>query len=156
DPEGLKKRTTQITVQAPYKDSVSGSFVTTVFHPLWTNDRKGFAGCVGLDLTLDQLIASIKDVKLAQTGLAFLAQSDGNVLAVNDAGAEVLALKAASKDSGASILQRTLKDSAEPRVAQIRLPQTDNVDYHEITIRDQPHILVLQRLDAVNSLADNK
>jgi phosphoserine phosphatase RsbU/P len=156
DPEGLRKRATQITVQPPYEDAAGGGVVTTAFHPIWTRDRKGFAGCVALDLTLAQLIASIKDVKLAKTGFAFLAQSDGNVLAVNDAGAAALDLKAASKDSGASLLQRHLKDSKDPQVSQIKLPETSSVDYHEIVIRGQPHIIVLQRLDAVSSLTDNK
>jgi sigma-B regulation protein RsbU (phosphoserine phosphatase) len=147
--DGLKGHPTQITVTAPYEDVLGGGLIMTVFHPLWTADRKGFAGSVGLDLTLTQVIASIKDVRLAQTGFAFLTQADGNVLAVNDPGARTLGLQAdTSKGGGVDLLQRYLKDSKEPGVASLALPHDVGVDYHEMTIAGEPHIIVLQRLPA--------
>ena len=128
----------------------------TAFHPIWTKDRTAFAGTVALDLTLAQLIASIKDVKLAQTGFAFLAQRDGNVLAVNDAAAAVLGLKSGTSkgDAGVASLKRYLKDSTEPGVATLRLPSDDGVDYREIMIAGAPQIVALQRLSSHNSFED--
>jgi sigma-B regulation protein RsbU (phosphoserine phosphatase) len=157
-PEGLKRRTTQITIAPLYEDAAGGGMVMTAFHPLWTKDRRGFAGTVALDLTLDQLIASIKDVKLAQTGFAFLTQAVGNVLAVNDAGALTLGLQAdATKGgSGVGFLKRFLKDSKDQQVSGLKLPQDDSVDYHDITIAGKPHIIALQRLTPLNSLSDDK
>ncbi|WP_437652177.1 SpoIIE family protein phosphatase [Sorangium sp. So ce1182] len=154
-PDWLKQTRDQITVLPPYEDAAGGGAVMTVFHPLWSKDRLQFAGCVGIDLTLAQLIESIKDVKLAQTGFAFLAQSDGNVLAVNEAGATTLGLRSSSDSSegGVGLLMRRLKDSKDPVVASITLPTNEHVDYHEFTIAGQQHILVLQQLQALNSWA---
>jgi phosphoserine phosphatase RsbU/P len=153
DPAALKRRTTQVTVWPPYDDAAGGGVVMTAFHPIWTKDRMAFAGTVALDLTLAQLIASIKDVKLAQTGFAFLAQQDGNVLAVNDAGAGALGLKVDTSkgDAGVAALKRYLKDSIAPGVATLRLPPDDQVDYREITIAGEPQIIALQRLSPLNS-----
>lgn len=151
DPAKLKSLKTQITVLPPYEDAAGGGLVMTVFHPLWSKDRKSFGGSVGIDLTLAHLIESIKDVKLAQTGFAFLAQSDGNVMAVNDAGAEKLGLRAKSGASaGVGLLDRKLKDSADREVAAVALPQNDQVDYHEVMIGGEQHIIVLYRLSALN------
>lgn len=152
DPEQLKKLETPITVLAPYEDSAGGGMVITAFHPLWNKERTAFAGATALDLTLGQLIESIKDVRLAQSGFAFLVQSDGNVLAINEAGAAVLRLRAdaGAKSEGVGVLQRHLKDSSEPAVAAMTLPQNDSVDYHEINIGGETHIIALQRLAGVN------
>ncbi|AUX40881.1 hypothetical protein SOCE26_022830 [Sorangium cellulosum] len=154
-PDGLKQLKTQITVLPPYEDAAGGGMVMTVFHPIWSKDRKAFAGSVGIDLTLGQLIESIKDVKLAQTGFAFLAQSDGNVLAVNDPGAVTLGLQASSDkvEAGVGLLTRRLKDSKEPGIAGLTPPRADQIDYHEVTISGQQHIVVLERLSALNSWA---
>lgn len=150
-PGGVEKRANQITVTAPYEDAAGGGLVMTAFHPLWSKDRKSFAGSVALDLTLSQLVASIKDVKLAKTGFAFLTQADGNVFAVNDAGAKTMGLQVETKEAGLAFLQRHIKDSMAPDVAALALPKDDRVDYHYITIADEQHIMVLQRLSPLNS-----
>ena len=148
-PGGLERHPVQVTVTQPYDDAGGGGLVMTAFHPLWSKDRKALAGSLGLDLTLTQIIASIKDVKLAQTGFAFLAQGDGNVLAVNDAGAKKLGVKSdMSKGSGVDLLQRHLKNSTDPAIAGTTLPQDGSVDYHDVIIAGEPHIIVLQRLPA--------
>jgi len=156
DPQALSRRTTQVTVSPPYDDAAGGGVVMTAFHPIWTPERRGFAGTVALDLTLAQLIASIKDVRLARTGFAFLAQVDGNVLAVNDAGAATLGLQTDTNkaDAGVAALKRFLKDSKERDVSTLHLPFDDEVDYHEIMIAGEPEIIALQRLSPLNSFTD--
>ncbi len=153
DPEELKKRKTQVTVTAPYADAAGGGLIVTAFHPLWSKDRKGFAGIVGMDRTIDQFIASIKDVKLAQTGFAFLAQADSNVLAINDLGANTLGLQTDRKEVGLTFLQRHLKSSKEPEVAALELPKDEEVVYRDITIGGAPHVIVLRRIQPQNSFA---
>lgn len=152
DPAQNKKRN-QITVTAPYEDAAGGGLVMTVFHPLWNKDRNAFAGTVGLDLTLAQIIASIEGVKLHQTGFAFLAQSDGNVLAVNEAGAKTLGLQLRSNQdvAGVKISRRHLAESSEQAITKLRLPSTPRVVYEDITLGDASYVLVLKQLDSVNS-----
>jgi len=152
-PEGLPS---QITVTAPYEDAAGGGIVTTAFHPLWTKDRKAFAGAAALDLTLGQLIKSIKDVTLAQSGFAFLTQSDGNVLAINDQGAKTLRLRmdtAAGQSEGVGLLQRRLRDSGDPAVSALALPQDAQIIYREITIDGEAYVIAMQQLDAMNGWA---
>lgn len=155
DPEGLKKRTSQITMIPPYVDAAGGGLVMTTFHPLWSKDRKAFAGSIGFDIALAQILASIRDVKLADTGFAFLAQSDGNVLAVNDVGAATLGLQGGAhrgENAGLAMLQRFFKDSTEQEIKNLKLPQNEAVDYHEIVLGGKPHIIVLERLRPLSSL----
>ena len=143
----------QITVTAPYEDPAGGGLVMTVFYPLWSKDRKAFAGTVGLDLTLGQIIQSIEGVKLRQTGFAFLAQSDGNVLAVNEAGAKTLGLQstAGANGPGVEILRRHLHGSKEPAITKLTLPSDQRVTYQDIEIGKEAYVLVLKQLDAVNA-----
>ncbi|AKT39019.1 SpoIIE family protein phosphatase [Chondromyces crocatus] len=156
DPAKLKALPSTVTVTPPYADAAGGGIVLTAFNPIWTKDRKDFAGAAALDFTLGQLIDSIKDVRLAQTGFAFLVQSDGNVLAVNESGATTLRLSsgASEEGKGVGILQQYLKNSGSEAVASLVLPQDDRIDYHEITIEGEIYIIALQRLARVSTWMD--
>jgi phosphoserine phosphatase RsbU/P len=156
DPDVLKKGQSLITVIPPYEDAAGGGLVMTLFHPLWTKDRKGFTGSIGFDIALAKIVESIKDVKLAETGYAFLAQSDGNVLAINDAGAKSLGLQGGAEKGGGGLamLKRVLKDSKESEIKNLKLPDSTTVDYHEISLDGRQHIIVLQRLRTLSSVVN--
>lgn len=160
EPDGLKKRSSMITIIPPNEDAATGNLVITIFHPLWTKDRKGFAGSIGFDIALSEIVKVIKDVKLRETGFAFLAQSDGNLLAANDAGAIRLGLKTGEQskqkqaDGSLSIVKRLFKESTENEVKNLKLPDGTTVDYHEITLNNQPHIIVLQPLRTLNAVVN--
>ncbi len=145
---GPDARQSQVTVLPPYEDAGGGGLVTTFFHPLWSPDRKTFAGAVGIDLTLNQIVDYIKDQKLYDSGFAFLAQSSGNVLAVNADGERLLGLRQAKGaiGGGVDVLSRSLSASAHRSVAELQLPQRDGATYTEIGIDGQIHVVVLQRM----------
>lgn len=149
EPGGPMARPTQVTVLPPYEDAGGGGLVTTFFHPLWSPDRAGFAGAIGIDLTLGQIVDYIKDLRIYDSGFAFLAQSNGNVLAVNDAGEHILGLrqdKATGGGGGVDVLQRGLSGSVHGAVAGLVLPADDAVRFTELVIGGEPYVLVLQRL----------
>jgi len=157
EPGGVKARKSYVTMFPPYKDAGGGGLIATIFHPLWSKDRQAVAGAFGLDLTLEQIVTYVKDVKLADTGFAFLAQANGNVVAVNDDGEKLLGLEKKADKQGLDLLQRFLKDSKEPHVAQIRLPKDDKVQYREdMQIGGESYILVLKQLSTFETLADGK
>jgi sigma-B regulation protein RsbU (phosphoserine phosphatase) len=157
EPGGIAARKDYVTIFPPYNDAGGGGLVMTIFHPLWTKDRQGIAAAFGLDLTLTQIIKYIQDVKLAETGFAFLAQANGNVVAVNESGATRLGLQAKADKQGLELLQRLLKDSKEPQVAAIELPKDAGVQYlDEVQIGGEPHIMVLQQLATFQTLNDGK
>jgi sigma-B regulation protein RsbU (phosphoserine phosphatase) len=154
-PDKHKDLTTEVTVTAPYDDAAGGGVIMTLFSPLWhneSNNKKTFAGAVGVDLSLDQIISFINDVKLAKTGFAFLSQSNGNVLAVNQTGEKILQLNQgkSADGGGVSILKRFLKDSTDPVVAKLSLPNDDQAHYEEITIGGEPYVFASQRLRPLN------
>jgi phosphoserine phosphatase RsbU/P len=152
-PQEAKRREgrEQITITAPYDDAAGGGLVMTVFYPLWNKDRTTFAGTVALDLTLGQIIKFVESMRLHQTGFAFLAQSDGNVLAINDAGAKTLGLQrsAAGGGTGVDIVTRRLGDSKEPAITILTLPADQRVLYQDIDIGGELHVIVMKRLDPV-------
>ena len=157
DPAELAKRGSLITVIPPYDDAAGGGLVMTLFHPVWSRDRKSLGGAIGFDIALAKIVESIKDVKLAETGFAFLAQSDGNVLAINNAGAARLGLQGDTtkgESGGLAMLKRVFKDSKEPEIKNLKLPEDTSVDYHEIQLDGRRHIIVLKRLRALNNLVN--
>lgn len=154
EPGGVRARKSHATIFPPYMDAGGGGLIMTIFHPVWSKERTGIEGALAVDLTLETLITYIKDVKLAETGFAFLAQANGNVVAVNDAGVKKLGLTTKADKQGLELLHRFLKDSTEPQVAAIALPTDVAVHYREdVQIGGQPHIMVLKQLTTFQTLA---
>jgi sigma-B regulation protein RsbU (phosphoserine phosphatase) len=153
EPGGLAERKNQVTFWPPYDDASGQGYVMTIFHPVWSKDRKSLAGSVGLDLTLGQVVKYIQGVKLKDSGFAFLTQSDGNILAIREEGKKKLGLVDKDQAQGSSLTYkiRKLTDSQEPAVAAIELPKDNQVKYRPtIQIGGEPHILVLQQLAPFN------
>ncbi|QSY93017.1 SpoIIE family protein phosphatase [Rhizobium bangladeshense] len=143
-----------ITQTAPYTDAITGKLIVSFFHPLWTADRKDVAGTAGADITLDQLAQTVENVKVAQSGFGFLAMSDGNVIAINATGEETLGLRSASEASGTGVtgLERSLKGSSQPAIAQLALDREQGIQ-HLLLQRegDQvPYIVMVKKLPATN------
>lgn len=143
-----------ITQTAPYTDAITGKLIVSFFHPLWTADRQDVAGTAGADITLDQLAETVENVKVAQSGFGFLAMSDGNVVAINSTGEKTLGLRAASGASGTGVtgLERSLKGSSQPAIAQLALDREQGIQ-HLLLQRDGdevPYILTVKKLPATN------
>lgn len=115
---------TDITVLAPYVDAITGKLIISYFHPLYTKDRDDVAGMVGVDITLEQLTGLVKDVKIAETGFAFLSQQNGNVLTVNETGELLLDVKPESATgTGVTGLERSLTKSRFADIAGLQMPE---------------------------------
>jgi sigma-B regulation protein RsbU (phosphoserine phosphatase) len=150
-----------ITTTTPYTDAITGKLIVSFFHPLWTKERKDVAGMVGADVTLDQLTDIVKGVKLAETGFAFLAQSNGNVLAIRPEGEKTLGISIANDagSKGVTGLDRTLRKSTQPAVAALTLPPDDNTAIRHIELstggQAQRYIVALHRLNPTNLWTGN-
>jgi sigma-B regulation protein RsbU (phosphoserine phosphatase) len=145
-----------ITTIAPYTDAITGKLIVSFFRPLWTADRKDVAGMVGADVTLDQLADIVESVKLAETGFAFLAMSNGNVLAIRPAGEKTLGIRAANDNGGKGVtgLDRSLRKSTNADVQALVLPADDQPAIRRIALaengRPERYLVALQRLHATN------
>ncbi|MEZ4449441.1 MAG: SpoIIE family protein phosphatase [Nannocystaceae bacterium] len=144
----------QITLTPPYNDAAGGGPVVTLFQPLWSLDRRGFAGALGFDLSLGEIIKFTEELKIFGSGFAFLAQDNGNVFAVNDAGRKVLGLK--SPESGGALgegltrFELYLKDSSEAALRELALPAGDRPVSLDLKLGGHAYAVVLQRLDTFN------
>jgi phosphoserine phosphatase RsbU/P len=126
---------TDITILAPYVDAITGKLIISYFHPLYTKDRTDVAGMVGVDITLEQFTGLVKDVKIAETGFAFLSQQDGNVLTVNETGELLLGIKPESETgAGVTGLERSLAKSRFAEVAGLKMPAPGTTSITHVTV----------------------
>ena len=156
DPSSQPVADNVVTATAPYVDAITGNTIVSFFHPLWTKDRTGIDGMVGMDITLEQLADLIDSVRVAETGFAFITMSNGNVLAINPAGEKLLGLTTDSAGEGTGVtgMNRGLFDSTQPDIAALKLPSDDHtVLTHAVLDVDgtpQHYEIALRRLPAMN------
>lgn len=140
------------SVTPPYEDAAGGGLIVSVFHPIWIDGFRKFGGAVAIDISLNQMVQLIENVKLAQTGFAFLSQAEGNVLAIGREGEKLLALQSSVSGKGASNLDRYLSKSKQADVAALTLPANDAVQFNRILLDSNdakvPYIVVTKRLQA--------
>ena len=139
-----------ITILAPYPDGITGKIIVSFFEPIFTRDRKEVAGIVGADLTLDQMADIVKSVRIAESGFAFMAMTNGNILAISAEGEKTLAI---TQDK-AEGFNRTLKKSGQDVIANLTMPADEKTVFKRISLTrgDEavPHILLMKQLNPVN------
>lgn len=154
DPASQPVAWSQVTATAPYVDAITGAQIVSFFHPLWTPTRGDVAGMVAVDVTLDQLAGIVEGVQIAESGFAFLALSDGNLLAASETSKRVLGLDNFSEVEGTGVteLDRRLGGSLEPGIAAMDIPDTDAPRFMRVFLgaTQEPHVIVLRRLAARN------
>jgi len=146
---------------APYIDAITGAKIVSFFYPLWNAERTDVAGMTAVDITLDQLSSLVENVKIAETGFGFLTASNGNVLAVGEAGAEALGLvSVGGEGQGVTGINRYLAQSRFPAVANLHLPHDEGTVVDTISLGPEQHggdgtaneeyIVVLKELAPIN------
>ena len=138
-----------IVMLSPYLDGVTSKTIVSFFQPLLTPDRKDVDGVVGVDLTLDQLSQIVETVHIADTGFAFLAQSNGNVLAVTQAGQKTLGVT-----PDASGFNRMLGNSSQSAISGLALPTDEKPVMRRVVLKqngqDVPYVVMLKQLAPTN------
>lgn len=139
-----------ITALSPYLDGVTGQLIFSFFHPLMTPDRRDIDGAVGVDLTLAQMSDIVNSVKIADTGFAFLAMSNGNILAVPATGERVLGVA----QSAGTKFDRTLRSSSQPAIASLQLPTARGTQMRTVDLDDSgekvTYVVLLEQLAPMN------
>jgi diguanylate cyclase (GGDEF)-like protein len=158
-----KNPETLAIIKPPYVDGSTGKAIMTLSLPLWNKQRDKFKGTIALDVELTEIINYTRNLKLANTGFAYLSQSNGNIFAVNQNGEKILGLKtmldSTSKPiSGAEYdaMQRYFKDSKYESVKKINLPTTMEIQQNEIEINGSTYILFQQNLNPFNTWSKGK
>jgi len=68
----------EVTYTAPYVDAATKELLLSVVAPIRSNGE--FKGVIGGDLSLDSIAKSVNTINFNNTGLAFIADSEGNVI----------------------------------------------------------------------------
>jgi methyl-accepting chemotaxis protein len=79
----LGESTQEVTFTAPYIDAATNELLLSVVTPIWSNGE--FKGVLGGDLSLDTIAKSVNTINFHNTGLAFIANSDGSIITHPDA-----------------------------------------------------------------------
>jgi len=152
---------TDITVLSPYVDAITGKLIVSYFHPLYTKSRDAVAGMVAMDVTLEQLTRLVDDVKIAETGFAFLSQQNGNVLTVTKEGEALLGLTDVSA-TGAGVTghERSLLKSTFKDVSNLRMPRPGATTIDHVTVEKDGKpmglLVVMHPIDPMNMWQPNK
>lgn len=154
-----------ITFLDPSIDLRNNSIIIPVATPLWMNKKQKFAGAVGFEIVLTALQKTIQDIKISDTGFAFISKSDGNIMIISDLGLKVLGvaekkIKVREVDENIVKLDRNLKNSIHPDLVAFKLPQDDklHIDTIKMVLNGNPrkYILATQSLPPVSSWSREK
>jgi methyl-accepting chemotaxis protein len=74
----LGKSNQEVVYTAPYVDAATKELLLSVVAPIRSNGE--FKGVLGGDLSLDSIAKSVNTINFNNTGLAFIADSDGNII----------------------------------------------------------------------------
>lgn len=85
-----KDRLTRWTI--PYKDATGGGLVVTVAAPVYYGDE--FHGIVAADVKLSNVTSQAENIKIGNTGYAFIIDSDGRVITMPPAGYKMYGITA--------------------------------------------------------------
>jgi len=153
NPEYGKDNRFLMKASPPVQDGVTGQLVITFGYPIWNGERTEFRGTVGYDVPIDRMLELVENVQIAESGFAFLSQSNGNLFAVNEDGAEILGFGSVEEHTdvtgegiGFNRLNRMLSESAYEAIQNIELPTTSEVIQKDIFIENAEYTLVLKQL----------
>ena len=152
---------TDITVLSPYVDAITGKLIVSYFHPLYTKSRDAVAGMVAMDVTLEQLTKLVEDVKIAETGFAFLSQQNGNVLTITKEGETLLGLtEVSATGAGVTGHERSLLKSKFKGVSNLRMPRPGATTIDHVTVQKDGKpmglLVVMHPIDPMNMWQPNK
>jgi HAMP domain-containing protein len=106
---------------------------------IWDKNRKHIVGILSYDLSTEALIKKVQSMKISAHSFAFLSQSSGNILAINDYGLETLGMKTntatlKSKTSTENLVKHSFKDSVYKSVNSIKPPTSTVIAMQTIQI----------------------
>ena len=109
-----------MTVEAPYLDAAGQGLMVTMWYPLWDHKTNTFAGAVGADITLNNIIENVLSIKVAETGFAFLLSGKGDIIAMPEAGYTLLNINVTeTQQGGLSYLSGLLSEADDAEVQKM-------------------------------------
>jgi signal transduction histidine kinase len=138
-----------ITTVPLYSDFMTGDIVQTFAHPIWDAERTEFIGAVWYDQDLAFIIDFVEQLRLAESGFAFIAQGDTNIFGVTEHGGEILGLKD-TQYIEENQLYRYLSKSSVPAIAALEMPQDDETHISEVEIAGEQWLIALRQFGTMS------
>ncbi|QZY53664.1 EAL domain-containing protein [Crassaminicella profunda] len=161
--KSIKDLSSLAIIKAPIQDGGTGKIIMTMNHPIWNKERNKFRGSISIDVALEDIINYIKKIKLANTGFAYIIQSNRNVIAINDEGAKILGLKVTEDaikkgDTGIGFnpMERFLNESIYEDIQNICLPKGTEITKEQIRIDKKEYMVVQKNLKPLNTWNKDK
>jgi len=140
-------------VLLPVQDGVTGEVIMTFTSPVFDPERKQFRGTVAFDVNMTDITKLIEELDVSESGFPFLAQSSGNVFAVNTHGSEILgldyeldSLEVTGEGVGFNRLERMLTESKYDSVRNLTFPSGYDSEYALIDIEGTSYVVILRKL----------
>jgi GAF domain-containing protein/HAMP domain-containing protein len=102
----------------PYLDATGGGRVVTVTSPFYVGDE--FNGVVAADMQLTGITDQVKDIKIGETGYAFLLDDAGRIIAMPPEGYKLFGLDQNVMNSGDISTQTVLNNGPEQLQSVVR------------------------------------
>ncbi|WP_175438349.1 EAL domain-containing protein [Fusibacter sp. 3D3] len=142
-----------IRVSQPIQDGITGGIILGVTYPIWDRETQTFKGHVAYDITIESIIEQVEDIKISNTGFAMLIQSNGNIFAMNDKGADVLGLKNiddSTLNNGTGIgfnrLNRYIQESTIESVRNLNYSEVNEIK--EIELNGETYFFINKKMDS--------
>ena len=74
--------TNEAIITEPYVDIVTGDLVVTMARKVTVNGR--YAGCIGLDITMNKLVDVINETRLSKNGISYILNKEGYYITNSD------------------------------------------------------------------------
>ena len=109
-----------VTVEAPYQDAAGQGMMVTMFYPLWNKETNQFAGAMGLDITLNNIIQNVLKTRVAKSGFAFMMNGKGEIIAIPETGYKLFDVNMTQTEQGGLIYYTgSLPASTNPAVQDL-------------------------------------
>jgi len=148
-------------VTPPVQDGITGEIILTFFQPLTNNLMNDFEGTISFDVSIDEIIKVVEEVKFSETGFAFLTQSNSNIFAINEKGGQILGLgnveeNITQTESGFNHLERYFNNSKYESVRNIEMKFSKEPIFDELKIGNQEFVLITKSFDIYQSWTPEK
>lgn len=153
DPEAMKEL---YRITPPVQDGLTGEIILTFTQPLADENYERYMGGVSFDVPITNVIELVEDVQISENGFAFMAQSNGNIFAINQHGLEVFGLSGdesstVDAEEGFNRLERFLSDSTYPEVQTLQFSESKEPSFGSMTINDTDYIIITKQVDGYQS-----
>lgn len=137
-------------VSEPSQDGGTGEMIITLRQPIWNETREQMMGSVNYDVSLNATLSKVEEIRLGNSGFAFLVDRHDDVVVINERGMKILGLENVSvsdEEIGYNRLNRKLSDSIYDSVREMSFPANGETEYKEMIIENEAYIVIEKQFD---------